>query len=293
MSYRKPLRRAALVALALRLSLALPSAANAQAEQLQYPLALAVSGESDLYVADRNLHGVWKIADGQLSAYSKGPGKPRTPLYSPLSLAVADGKLLVGDSATREIYQFDDAGQPVALTRGTIGIPQGIAVTSQGNLPVSEPELNRIVRVTPQAGGVATVTHFADVPAPAAICLDAEERLWVISRRDDTLLRVSAAGEVKVVVAGRPLEFPLGLAIDPAGNAYVSDGYGRAIYKVGPDGEPVKWVSGEPLIHPSGLAWRGENLLVADPRAKAILQISPDASITPLELKPAPSSDPE
>lgn len=286
MSFHKHHTRNAIF-LACGFALALPRPASAEEDQLQYPLVVAVAAENELYVADRNLHGVWKITDGQLTVYFQGFGKPRTPLFSPLSLALADGKLLVGDSATREIYRFDQPGKPVAMTGGAIGIPLGIAVTPTGDLLVSDLELNRIVRVTPGGSVPATVTHFADVPAPAAVCLDAEKRLWVISRRDDTLLRVSATGEVKVIVAGRPLEFPLGVAVDSESNAYVSDGYDRAIWKVGADGKPVKWASGEPLVHPSGLAWRGENLLVADPRAKAIFQIAPDATITPLELKPA------
>lgn len=273
-------------------ALALPSAASAQQDQLQYPLALA-TGEKNLFVADRNFHGVWQVTDGRLSVYFRGIGKPRTPLYSPLSLAVADGKLLVGDSATREIYRFDQPDNPVALTGGAIGIPMGIAVTSSGDLLVSDLELNRIVRLTPSDSGPAKVAHFADVPAPTAIYLDAQERLWVISRRDDTLLRVSATGKVEVIVAGRPLRFPLGVAVDSESNAYLSDGYDRAIWKIGADGKPVKWASGDPLVHPSGLAWQGETLVVADPRAKAIFQVAPDAAITRLELKPAANDSSE
>lgn len=286
MFFLKPLGRPAFL-LACGFVLALPSTVGAQQAQLRYPLALAASGESGLYVADRNSHGIWQISDGAISLYFQGAGKPRTPLYSPLSLAVAEGKLLVGDSATREIYRFDQPDKPVAVTGGSIGIPMGIAVTPVGDLLVSDLELNRIVRVEQRGAAPARVTHFADVPAPAAICLDTEERLWVISRRDDTLLRVSAAGEIEVIVAGRPLKFPVGVAVDSESTAYVSDGYDRSIWKIAADGKPVKWASGKPLVHPSGLAWLGDKLLVADPRAKAIFQIGPDATITPLELKPA------
>jgi len=40
------------------------------------------------------------------------------------------GKLLAGDSATREVYRFDEAGNPVPLTKGKIGIATAIAVRS-------------------------------------------------------------------------------------------------------------------------------------------------------------------
>jgi len=41
-------------------------------------------------------------------------------------------------------------------------------------------------------------------------------------------------------------------------------------------------------VHPVGLAWRGEKLLVADPRAKGLIEVDLDGKATKLEIKPAP-----
>jgi len=45
---------------------------------------------------------------------------------------------------------------------------------------------------------------------------------------------------------------------------------------------------GKPLVNPVGLAWQGKQLLVVDPRAKAVFQISNEGKLSPLELKTGP-----
>ena len=258
----------------------LPSVSRAAAdESFEYPLAVAAHGET-IYVVDRNLPGVWKIEDSKPSVYCRGEKKLRTPLNAPWCVAVdAEGRVLVGDSATREVYRIEE-GKPVPLTKGAIGIPLGIAIDRAGDLLVSDLELNRIVKVTLSGDDAPRVEKYADVPAPSGVFLDAEDRLWVVSRRDDTLLRVSSDRKVEVIVAGRALQFPHAVVLDREGQPFLSDGYGKAVYKVDGEGNVSKWVSGDPLVNPVGMAWQGDQLLVADPRAKAVFQINPQGKIS-------------
>lgn len=252
---------------------------RADDESFQYPLAVAAHGKT-IYVVDRNLPGVWKVDDGKPSVYYRGEKKLRTPLNAPWCVAVdAEGRVLVGDSATREVYRIEE-GKLKPLTNGSIGIPLGIAIDRDGNLLVSDLELNRIVKVTLAGDDAPDVEKYADVPAPSGLFLDAEDRLWVVSRRDDTLLRVSADRKVEVIVAGRALQFPHAVVLDRDGHPYLSDGYGKAIWKVDGEGNATKWVSGEPLVNPVGMAWQGDKLLVADPRAKALFQIDLEGKIS-------------
>ena len=51
-----------------------------------------------------------------------------------------------------------------------------------------------------------------------------------------------------------------------------------------PKGKPVKWVEGKPLNKPVGIAWQGDRLLIADPHAKALFEVSKDGKISQLEL---------
>jgi streptogramin lyase len=198
-----------------------------------------------------------------------------------------DGKLLAGDSSTRDIYRFDDAGQPQPLTAqgqpfGQIGIPMDIVNDAEGNLLVSDLELHRIVKV-PKAGGNAE--KVLDVNAPRGLFYDAQQQLWIISGR--RLVRFAAAGKLEVIVDAGVFEFPHTVVVKSDGAAYVCDNYANAIWKVAPGQKPEKWVSGAPLVRPVGMAALGDKLIVVDPHAKAVFEIDASGKLTKRETKPA------
>jgi sugar lactone lactonase YvrE len=250
---------------------------------MEYPLSIAVAESGKLYIADRNLPGVWQVDGSDLSMLFKGSKRFRTPLNAVRCVALdKNGSLLAGDSATREVYRFGDDGKPVPLTDGGIGIPMGITVDSKGQLLVADLELHRIWKV-PAEGGKPE--QLAEVPAPRGVCIDNDDNLWVVSHGKDHVVRVSPDGKVEAVVKGRPFQFPHTIVLDQDKTAYVCDGYAKAVWKVPQGGEPAKWVSGEPLVNPVGLAQRGDGLLVVDPRANAVFEIDATGKPTKLELK--------
>ena len=251
--------------------------------QMQYPLSATVAESGTIYVADRNLPGVWKIEDNKLSRFFEGSKRYRTPLYAVRCVTLdKSGALLAGDSATREVYRFDKDGKPTPLTDGGIGMPMSIAVNSKGELLVADLELHRIWKV-PAAGGKPE--QLAEVQAPRGLAVDSEDNLWVVSHGKDQVVRVSPDGKLETVVEGRPFLFPHNIVLGPDKTAYVTDGYSKAVWKVPPGGKPEKWVSGDPLVNPVGLAWRKQNLLVVDPRANAVLEITPDGKIAKLPVQ--------
>ncbi|HWB11197.1 MAG TPA: NHL repeat-containing protein [Pirellulales bacterium] len=258
----------------------------ADAQELEYPLAIATHG-SAIYLVDRNLPGIWKSEGGKLGVFFQGSKSFRTPLNAPRCLAIdSEGRLYVGDSATREVYRFDPDGQPQPLTGASIGIPMGIAIDAQGDLLVSDLELPRIWKIALSNGKKTKVERYADVPEPAGICLDGEGRLWVVSRGTNALLRVDSKGNVETVISGRAFEFPHSVAVDKEGTAFVCDGYARAVWKIPSGGkpQPQKWVAGDPLVQPVALAWQDENLLVVDPRAKSVFRIDREGQISTVDL---------
>lgn len=264
---------------------ALAAPAAALAEDLLYPVAIAVKDQETLYLVDRDLPGVWKTEGNQLKIFFRGDKKFRTPLNAPRCATVdGEGRLLVGDSATREVYRFNAEGKPEPLTSGGIGIPMGIAVNHAGDLLVSDLELHMIWKV-PAAGGAPV--EFARVAGPGNVCIDGEDRLWVVSRAENGLVRVLPDGKVETVVKGRAFQFPHAVVVDKAGAAYVCDGYAKTIWKIEADGKPQKWATSDSFANPVGLAWRQDALLVVDSRAKAVFQINPEGKVEPLELKPA------
>lgn len=270
--------------LALLVATAASVPAVSRAQGLQYPLSAAVLPDGKLYLADRNLPGIWRAEGGTLQVFFQGSKKFRTPLNAVRCVAAdGQGRLLAGDSSTRDVYRFDGAGQPVPLTNGGIGIPMDIAVDAEGRLLVADLELHCIWRV-PAAGGMPE--KLAEIRAPRGLTMAADGALWVLNSSDDQLVRIDAQGQLTPVVRGQPFRFAHDVVLDDAGTAYVSDGYAKAIWKVPPSGPPVKWVEGPPLTNPVGLAWRDKQLLVVDPRLPGVLQIAPDGKIEKLELAP-------
>jgi sugar lactone lactonase YvrE len=267
-------------------------AAAGMAADLQYPLSIAVSGESEIYLADRDLPGVWRLKEGTLSVLSQGKKIFRTPLNAIRCVAIGrDGKLLAGDSSTREVYRFSDQGQPIGLTHkpgaknaakagadvrfGQIGIPMDIAVSGNGDLLVSDLELHRIVKV-PAAGGDPVL--FVATQAPRGLCFDGSGSLWAVSARQ--LIKVSATGEKTTVVPDGTLEFPHTVAVGADGTAFVCDGYAKAIWRIGQGGKPEKLVSGAPFVNPVGMRLANDKLFVVDPHAKAVFQVTLDGKIS-------------
>ncbi len=268
--------------LAFCLFVALAAARSCPA-QMQYPLSAVVSESGTIYVADRNLPGVWKIEGGKLSPFFEGSKRYRTPLNAVRCLAIGkDGALLAGDSATREVYRFDKDSKPVPLTDGRIGIPMSIAVNRTGDLLVADLELHRIWKV-PAAGGKPE--QVAEVSAPRCVVVDGEDNIWVVSHGKNQVVRIVASGKVETAVEGRPFLFPHNIVLGPDKTAYVTDGYAEAVWKIPPGGKPEKWVSGDPLVNPVGLTWKKDKLLVVDPRANALFEITPDGKLAKVAVQ--------
>jgi sugar lactone lactonase YvrE len=239
----------------------------ARAADMQYPIDIAVDGQGTIYIADRNLPGIWQIKDGKRSIYFEGSKKFRTPLNAIRCLIVdAKGQLIAGDSSTREVYRFDADKKPVPLTKGGVGIPMALALNKAGDLYIADIETQRIFK-QPAAGG--ELVEFAQVTAPRGLIFDTEDRLLVISSSGkNPVLRFTPDGKSETLTSGEPLVFPHHLVLDKEQNVYVADGYAKTIWKIGADKKPVKFVGGDPLSNPVGLAWLGDKLLVADPRSK-------------------------
>ena len=242
-----------------------------KAQEMQYPLAVVKAPSGEMYVADRNLPGIWKIADGKATIYFQGSKKFRTPLNAIRCLAIgADGTLFAGDSSTREVYKFDAEGKPQPLTNGFIGIPMGIVIDSKGDLFVADLERTAVFKV-PTSNG--EVTEFVKCSAPRGIAIDGKDRVWILANVNDSLVRYSPDKSAEIIVKGTPFEFPNQMVLDDEENVYLCDGYAKAVWKVKVGSEPEKLISGEPLKNPVGITRDGSNLIVADPHLKSLFSI--------------------
>ena len=253
------------------------------ADGLVYPLTAAASADGQsLFIADLNQSALWKLSGGKLTLFFQASKKFRTPLNRVRCVALdRNGKVLAGDSSTREVYRFDDEGKPQPLTNGSLGIPMDLVVDPDNNIFVTDLELKWIWKI-PAAGG--KTEKFAEVDSPHGITIDADKNLWVLSHGKNQLVRVTPGAKVDVVVEGRPWQFPHEVELDKDKTAFVTDGYGKAIWKVPLGGKPEKVFSGEPLSNPVGLTWQDGKLLVIDPRAKGIFVVDSSGKLSPVPV---------
>lgn len=276
----------------------LPGTARA-ADQWQYPIDVAVGADDTIYIADRNLPGVWTLKDGRTEVFIQASKRFRTPLNAVRCLHVSqDGTLFVGDSAAREVFTVSTDGALTQLTApspllketklaedlgftpdhfGLIGIPMVMATNSKGELFVSDTELQRVWKV-PAGGGEPE--EFLVVSGPRGLAIDADDNVYVLSLQAPPLQRVAPDGTVEVVIKDLTFEFPHQVELRGDGSLVVSDGYAKAIWNVTPDGKAEKWISGDPLVNPVGITFQGENLLIIDPRANALFSAAPDGTLT-------------
>jgi len=249
---------------------------------MEYPLAVAAASDGTLYVADRNLPGIWKIQDGVPTIYFQASKTFRTPMNAIRCLAIdSSGTLYAGDSSTREIYRFDASGKPQPLTAGGIGIPMAIAINSKGNLLVADLEQHKIFEV-PSAGGKAT--EFAKVQAPRGIAIDGKDRVLVLSNSKQPLVRIDENRKTEVLVEEAMFEFTHQLVIDSDETVFFCDGYAKTIWKMANGGKPEKMFVGEPLKNPVSLCLTSDQILIADPHQKTIFALPKSGATTLVDM---------
>lgn len=264
--------------------------ATAATAAFQYPLAVAARQDGVVFVADRNLPGIWKIENGQASIYFQGSKKFRTPLNAVRCLAFdPQGKLLAGDSATREVYRFDDSAQPQPLTKGWIGIPMSIVTAADGTIYTADLELHRIWKMP--AEGSEKPTEYAVINSPRGLALDPDGSLYILSTssKDGQIQKVTPDGKLQTVLSGHPFNLPHNIVRTADGTFFVTDNYQHCIWKVAPGAAPEQFVSGAPLDRPVGLCLAGERLLVADPHIRTIFSLGMDKSLSVLIAGPPPT----
>lgn len=234
-----------------------------------YPLDTVASPDGTLYIVDRNLPGVWRKTNDALTIYVQGSKRFREPLNAPRCIALStDGVLIVGDSATRDLYRVNSDGKPEPITSGKIGIPMDIAIASNGTIYVADLETRTVLRI---AAGSNAPELFAKLNA-RGLCLDASENLWVVTQDNEQLVKVTPDGKTDVIVASRQFDFPHQVAVNAQGEAFITDGYGKAIWKVVNGEAPQRVFQGEPLINPVGISLIGNEWMVTDPRGAKVFK---------------------
>jgi sugar lactone lactonase YvrE len=235
-----------------------------------YPIAVAIDGEKS-YVVDLELPGVWEISDSGRDVFALGSRQLKTPLNRPRCIAIHPaGGVLVGDSATREVYHVAEKGAaPLPLTKGKVGIPMALVVSPDlQKLYIGDAERRSVVEVSIGGGDPTAVI---DVNA-RGLAFDGKGRLWAVTPDEGAVHLIDLnSRKSEVVVKGRPYQYPNGLAwLGDYG--LVTDGYNNCIWQFDREGRTDPWLKGQPLARPVGIAIHDGSVWVADPKAKQVFR---------------------
>lgn len=267
---------------------------------------IAVDRRGMVYVTD--FAYINRAADGR---YTK-PGPSGT-------VRRIDPMGLVSTVAGADSGSFGSADGAGAVAR--FESPSGIAVDRSGTMYVTDAGAYTVRRIT-AAGEVTTLagkagerghkdglTAEARFQGPAGIALDGAGTMYVADPVDAVIRRITRDGSVSTlagapgmkgsidgVAAGARFSSPSGIAVDSAGNLYVTDGWVHNIRKVTPAGE-VTTLAGKAgergsadgpaerarFVVPAGIAVdRAGNLYVCDYGNRTVRKITPRGEVSTL-----------
>jgi sugar lactone lactonase YvrE len=259
----------------------------AASAQFVVPIDVSVDGSGNLFIADQGNYRIREVSSAGVISSVAG--------------------------------RTDDGGPPASAQ---FYFPNTLVVDGAGNLFIADTDIHRIRKITP-AGVIATVAGngslgfsgdggaatAAQLNYPAAIAVDAAGNLFIADTNNERVRKVSPEGIITTVAGngtsgsngdGGParsaqLSEPAGIAVDSAGNLFISDTGGQRIREVNSAGVIVtvagngtKGFSGDggpavsaQLAGPAGIAVDGAgNLFIADSLNNRIAMVAPNGIIS-------------
>ncbi|HEX8109360.1 MAG TPA: NHL repeat-containing protein [Kofleriaceae bacterium] len=268
------------------------------AARFNLPEAVAVDGAGNVYVADTQNFTIRKItADGVVTTLAGVAGVAGS----------ADGTGAEAQFGNPTGLAVDGAGNVYVADRDNATIrkvtPAGVAVDGAGNVFVADLGNFVIRKVTPAGvvttfAGTAGMRGSVDGTGPAArfevvtdLAIDDAGNLYVADFGANVIRKITSAGVVTTLAGtadtsgsadgtGAAARFnrPTGVAVDPAGNVYVTDTQNHTLRKITPAGV-VTTVAGTAgvagivlgatpgLAFPEYLAIVGDSIVCTDNRA--------------------------
>ena len=229
----------------------------ATSAMFNHPMAIALDGAGNLYIADRDNNRVRKVdaSTGNVATVAGwgaeddcGDGGPATSamLREPSGVALdAAGNLFIADRGNDRVRKVDASTGNISTVAGAGGSDgeggpatsarlnvSGVALDVAGNLYIADGDTHRIRKVAASTGNISTVAGSGSYDSP-----------------DGDHGGFSGDGGP---AASAMLATPLGVALDAAGNLYIADTVNNCIRKVDASTAEVSTVAGTPTANAGG-----------------------------------------
>ena len=174
----------------------------AKSALLEFPLAVAVDANSNVYIADQNGPEIRKVtADGKINAFVPGVNAASVQVDG------AGNVYFISGSA---VYMVSPAGNMTTIAGGISGYDDG--------------------------GGLATAAKFA---SPLGLALDGSKNIYIADTNNCRVREITPDGKIQTIAGnstcattgdGGPassaqLNYPQSVAVDGSGNIYVGEEY--------------------------------------------------------------------
>lgn len=202
------------------------------------------------------------------------------------------GAIFVTDLIQDEIIRVDPATgiQTVVAAGNNLIFPVGIAIDAADDLLVADRSAHEIIRINPITGEQVVVSAGGNLngmsSGPDGIAIDAAGNIVVSSDRSGVpgfgiIVRVNpVTGAQTVISEGGSLSSLNAIAIDMAGNYWVTNGFGSIIRVNSSTGAQSVVSSGGSLVIPIGIAIDAEGRILTDsapnpPGVSRIIRVDP------------------
>src|SRR5665213_178769 len=242
-----------------------------------------------------------------ISCSGKNPASPSglTPMPVPTS-SYKNGGVVTTLAGTQGSSGFvnGNAGVSVAgsgIPAATFYDPYGVAADNKGNVYVADEE-NSAIRKISSNGTVSTLASGFDYPEDVAV--DNAGNVYVADTDDNQIKEITtsnvlmtlagngSSGHLDGAAASAEFDYPFGVAVDNAGNVYVSDEYNYDVRKI--SNGVVSTIAGNgtsgyldglggaaEFSDPYGIAVdNAGNVYVADQGANAVRKITPGCVVS-------------
>ena len=230
----------------------------ATAAQFDSNVGLTVDAAGNIYIVDRYDYRVRKInaATGLISTVAGTRGKYCDPSTAPPGC-------LDGGPATQAL----------------LNVPNGVAVDGAGNLYITDSRDNVIRKVTASTGIISTVA--SGQPYPWGITVDRAGDVYFGDVSNNVVRKLTVSTGVVTTVAGNgtyafsgdggpatsaSFQFPYSVAVDAAGNLYITDSVSDRIRKVSAASGIVTTIAGSGVEGYSGDGGLATNAALFGPR---------------------------